>query len=69
MENILEIESFDTSLLAEPMLGEDNEVIGYFTSEDADEYFSDSDNEPDDSWFDNDTLESVGWGDDEAYGW
>lgn len=33
-------EQFDTSVL-EPMFGEDHEVIGYFTSEDADEYFSD----------------------------
>lgn len=27
------------------MFGEDNEVIGYFTPEDADEFFSDPDNE------------------------
>ena len=41
MENILEIEQFDTSVLADPILGEDHEVIGYFSSEDADDYFSD----------------------------
>jgi hypothetical protein len=40
MNEFTDIEQFDTSLL-EPMLGEDNEVIGYFTSEDADDYFSD----------------------------
>ena len=40
MENILEIEQFDTSVL-EPIMGEDNEIVGYFTSEDADDYFSD----------------------------
>ena len=34
------IEEFDTSVL-EPMLGEDNEIVGYFTPEDADDYFSD----------------------------
>lgn len=27
------------------MFGEDNEVIGYFTPEDADEFFSDASNE------------------------
>ena len=36
MENILEIEQFDTSVLADPIMGEDNEIVGYFTSEDAD---------------------------------
>ena len=41
MENILEIEEFDTSVLADPIFGEDHEVIGYFSSEDADDYFSD----------------------------
>ena len=42
MNEYTEIEQFDTSVLdAEPMFGEDHEVIGYFTSEDADEYFSD----------------------------
>ena len=30
---------------SEVILGEDNEVIGHFTSEDADEYFSDPENE------------------------
>ena len=40
MYNPLEIEQFDTSLL-EPITGEDHEVVGYFTSEDADDYFSD----------------------------
>lgn len=40
MENIKEIEEFDTSVL-EPIMGEDNEIVGYFTSEDADDYFSD----------------------------
>ena len=69
MNEYTEIEQFDTSVLdAEPMLGEDNEVIGYFTSEDADEYFSDPSNEPDESWWDEDALNSIGWGDDEAYG-
>ena len=37
-------EQFDYSVL-EPILGEDNEVIGYFTPEDADEFFSDPTNE------------------------
>jgi hypothetical protein len=41
MENILEIEQFDTSVLSDPIMGEDNEIVGYFTSEDADDYFSD----------------------------
>lgn len=42
MNDFTEIEQFDTSVLLEDaILGEDNEVIGYFTSEDADEYFSD----------------------------
>jgi hypothetical protein len=45
MNDYTEIEQFDTSVLAEPILGEDNEVIGYFTSEDADEYFSDPENQ------------------------
>lgn len=48
MEDIKAIEQFDTSVL-EPILGEDNEVIGYFDeelhyvdpAETADEYFSD----------------------------
>ena len=40
MNDFTEIEQFDTSVL-EPILGEDNEVVGYFTSEDADDYFSD----------------------------
>ena len=44
MNDYTEIEQFDTSVL-EPMLGEDNEVIGYFTSEDADEYFADPENQ------------------------
>jgi hypothetical protein len=41
MNDYTDIEQFDTSVLADPILGEDNEVIGYFTSEDADDYFSD----------------------------
>ena len=30
---------------SEPLFGEDNEIVGYFTPEDADEYFSDPTNE------------------------
>ena len=41
MNELLDIEQFDTSVLADPILGEDHEVIGYFSSEDADDYFSD----------------------------
>ena len=42
MNEYTEIEQFDTSLLLEDaILGEDNEVIGHFTSEDAEEFFSD----------------------------
>jgi hypothetical protein len=41
MNELLDIEQFDTSVLADPIFGEDHEVIGYFTSEDADDYFSD----------------------------
>ena len=37
-------EQFDYSQL-EPIFGEDNEIIGYFTPEDADEFFSDPTNE------------------------
>lgn len=48
MNEFTDIEQFDTSVL-EPMLGEDNEVIGYFDeelhyvdpAEIADEFFSD----------------------------
>jgi hypothetical protein len=41
MNELLDIEQFDTSVLADPIFGEDHEVIGYFSSEDADDYFSD----------------------------
>ena len=41
MNELLNIEQFDTSVLADPIMGEDNEIVGYFTSEDADDYFSD----------------------------
>lgn len=53
MNEFTEIEQFDTSILADPILGEDNEVIGYFDeelhyvdpAEVADEYFSDPENQ------------------------
>jgi hypothetical protein len=51
MNDYTEIEQFDTSVLADPIFGEDNEIIGYFGEDEelhyvdpaemADEYFSD----------------------------
>lgn len=45
MNDFTAIEQFDTSALADFIFGEDGEIIGYFTSEDAEEFFSDSENE------------------------
>jgi hypothetical protein len=42
-----------------PIFGEDNELIGFEPSM--------ADYEPDESWFDEDALNSIGWGVDEAY--
>ena len=71
MTNILEIETFDTSVLADAILGEDNELI--FVSEDdqqrEEDLFADSaDDWSDESWMDADALASAGWGTDEDYG-
>ena len=72
MTNILAIETFDTSVLADAILGEDNELI--FVSEDdqqrEEDLFADSaDDWSDESWMDADALASAGWGTDEDYGY
>ena len=70
MTNILEIETFDTSVLADAILGEDNELI-FLTDEDQreEDLFADSaDDWSDESWMDADALASAGWGTDEDYG-
>lgn len=72
MENILEIETFDTSILADAILGEDNELI-FVSDEDEvrqEELFADSaDDWSDEAWMDADALASAGHGDDEDYGY
>ena len=70
MENILEIETFDTSVLADAIFGEDNELI-FLTDEGQreEDLFADSaDDWSDESWMDADALASAGWGTDEDYG-
>ena len=70
MTNILAIETFDTSVLADAILGEDNELI-FLTDEDQreEDLFADSaDDWSDESWMDADALASAGWGTDEDYG-
>ena len=71
MTNILAIETFDTSVLADAIFGEDNELI-FLTDEDEvrqEELYADSaDDWSDESWMDADALASAGWGDDEDYG-
>ena len=65
------IESFDTSVLVadhSPILGEDNEIVGCEAG--CEDCFEDGYEDPyerDESWFDEDALNSIGWGDDEAY--
>jgi hypothetical protein len=71
MTNILEIETFDTSVLADAILGEDNELI-FLNDEDEtrqEDLFADSaDDWSDEAWMDADALSSIGHGDDEDYG-
>lgn len=77
MNEYTEIENFDTSVLLEdegnPIFGEDNEIIGWEPVMDYDAFEDDyqdpaeDDWEPDESWFDEDALNSIGWGVDEAY--
>ena len=69
MENILDIETFDTSILADAILGEDNELIFLTDDEQREEdLFADSaDDWCDEAWMDADALASVGWGNDEDY--
>jgi hypothetical protein len=69
------IEQFDTSVLESehnPLFGEDNEVIGCEAG--CEDCFEDGYEDPyedpyerDESWFDEDALNSIGWGVDEAY--
>lgn len=72
MTNILEIETFDTSVLADAILGEDNELI-FLNDEDEErqeDLFADSaDDYADEAWMDADALASCGWGTDEDYGY
>jgi hypothetical protein len=72
MTNILEIETFDTSVLADAIFGEDNELI-FLSDEDEErqeDLFADSaDDYSDEAWMDADALSSIGHGDDEDYGY
>ena len=69
MNNILAIETFDTSVLADAILGEDNELIFLNDEQREEDLFADSaDDWSDEAWMDADALASAGWGDDEDYG-
>ena len=71
MVNMLEIEQFDTSVLADAIFGEDNELIFLVDDEQREEdLFADSaDDWSDEAWMDADALASIGHGDDEDYGY
>lgn len=71
MENILEIETFDTSILADAIFGEDNELIFVDDEEqrEADLFADSADDWSDEAWMDADALASAGHGDDEDYGY
>lgn len=70
MTNILEIETFDTSVLADAIFGEDNELIFLNDEQREEDLFADSaDDYCDEAWMDADALSSAGFGTDEDYGY
>ena len=70
MSNPLAIETFDTSVLADAIFGEDNELIFVDDEQREEDLFADSaDDWSDEAWMDADALSSAGWGTDEDYGY